>query len=152
MQHRGQSCINQDALDVGQQQRVTGLAREYIDADALERKATGAPERGLLTGGANDPAADVEGDRTFRERIDKHARSEHAAHRVPPTQQRFRADDSVVGQPNLRLEMHLELVLGKGATKFVFHAAPRLCLGAQDWNEKAVEAAAIRLRLIKREV
>ena len=69
--------------------------------------------------------------RAFRQGVDEGAGRQHAALRMPPAQQGFRSDDRIVGKPDLRLEIELELVLGKGAPQLDPEAAPRLRLRAQ---------------------
>jgi len=46
-------------------------------------------------------------------------------------QQRFGSDHGIVGKTDLRLEIDLEFVLGKGAPELETEAAPRLRLGPQ---------------------
>ena len=77
---------------------------------------------------------------------------DQAAHRMPPAQQRLGADHGFVGEPDLRLEVQLELVLGEGAPQLEIEAAPRLRLRAQHRQEEAIGAAAVGLRLVEREV
>ena len=86
------------------------------------------------------------------ERVDEGARREHAALRMPPAQQRLGADHGVVRQPDLRLEIELELVLREGAPQLEIEAAPRLRLRAQHRHEEAVGAAAVGLGLVEREI
>ena len=71
---------------------------------------------------------------------------------MPPAQQRFGADHGLVGEPDLRLEVELELVLRERAPQLGIEAAPRLRLRAQDRQEEAVGAAAVGLGLVEREV
>ena len=71
---------------------------------------------------------------------------------MAPAKQRLGADHGAVGQPYLRLEIQLELVLRMRAAQIEIEAAPRLRLCAQHRQEEAVDAPAVRLGPIEREV
>ncbi len=91
-------------------------------------------------------------DRARRQRVDEGARRKNAALRMAPADQRLGADDRFVRQPDLRLEVELEFVVGEGAPQLQIEAAARLRLRAQHRQEEAVAAAAVGFRLVEREI
>jgi len=61
---------------------------------------------------------------------------------MPPPQQRLGADDRFIAEPDLRLEIELELVLGESASELEVETAPRLSLRPKHGKEEARGAAA----------
>ena len=147
-----QAACRQRLLDVLRKRVVVRLVGKQVDRDTAERKPHRPPRRRLVARRPDDPAADLGGDRAFRERLDECSGRQDAAHRVPPAQQRFGADHGLVREPDLRLEIELELVLGVGPSELEIEPAPGLRLRAQHRQEEPAHAAAVGLGLVEREV
>ena len=100
----------------------------------------------------DDPAADLGRDRARGQRVDEGAGRENSGNRMAPAHQRLGADHGAVREPDLRLEIQLELVLRIGAPQLEIEASARLRLRAQHRQEEPIGAPAGRLRLVEREV
>ena len=97
---------------------------------ACKQKSLAPPFGRLRAGRCENPPADIERERTVRERVDEIARAEQAALGVPPPQQGFDTADGAVRKPDLGLIMELELAIGERIPQLRIEHAPRLRMGA----------------------
>ena len=161
LQHGGVAEVERDVLGDLELQRLGAAGRSSRSASSRSCSSASSPNwvgnrltairlrcrpcarqsGGLGAGGVDDPAADLGRDRARGQRVDEGAGREDAGDRMAPAHQRLGADHGAVGEPDLRLEIQLELVLRIGAAQLEIEASPRLRLRAQHRQEEPIGRA-----------
>ena len=93
------------------------LLRRHVHGDRGCRQTGRAPERDLPAGFINDPIADIPNQAGFLGDGDKLAGRNHASVRMPPADQRLRADQVSAYAINLGLVMEGQFIPGQGAAQ-----------------------------------
>jgi len=84
--------------------------------------------------------------------LDEGTRTDHAALRMPPAQQRFGAHHRLVGESDLRLKEKLEFVLRESPSQLDLKPAPGSRLRPQHRHEQPVGVPAVGLGLVEGEI
>ena len=115
-------------------------------------RTCGRPGRRFGAGGAQHPLPDLLDQAGFLGDRHEIGRRDHAAHRMPPAQQRLAAGDLVAAQIDLRLIVQLERALRQRRAQIRLQLAAMIGLLLHRRVEEAIGSAAGRLRGIHREI
>ena len=140
--------LGQCGCDLQRQRFRLELDRRDVDGDA----DMGRPGGGFGAGGAQHPLPDLLDQAGFLGDRNEIGGRDHAAHRMPPAQQRLAAGDLVAAQVDQRLVMEFEAAFRQRGAQIALELAAEVGLGFHRRIEEAIGPAAGRLRGIHRKI
>ena len=108
---------------------------EQVYGDSQVASLFSTPRDSTATSRRQNPLSDLKRNRTLGKSFDKDRRCYHAARRMLPPQQGFRANDCSVIGANLWLEMQDKFLVDPCAAELIIEGTAGFGIGPKRWNE-----------------